>query len=186
MPTIFNPLTHLLKFHKRKTKKMVSKVLRKRSSKALKKKTEKVIMKALLHIFKLKLKMEAINREYSNLLEIKKQYLNLIKQIQLPKALVKVVKIEQGFLLRITCNQGGDHRLVAILERLEEMGLNVVQARVSCTSNLFTMEAIAAADDDRDLDVSNMTQALANAINGDDQKQKEKINQDCKSTDENA
>ena len=44
-----------------------------------------VIMDALLYIYKLKLKLEAIKRELANLVAIKREYLSLMKQLQLPK-----------------------------------------------------------------------------------------------------
>jgi hypothetical protein len=43
-------------------------------------------MDALLYIYKLKLKLEAIKRELANLVAIKREYyLSLMKQLQLPK-----------------------------------------------------------------------------------------------------
>ena len=42
---------------------------------------------AVLFLHKLKLKLEAIEREYSNLLSMKREYLNSVKQIHAPKVL---------------------------------------------------------------------------------------------------
>ena len=42
-------------------------------------------MEALLYIYKLKLKLEAIKRELANLVAIKREYLSLMKQLPLPK-----------------------------------------------------------------------------------------------------
>lgn len=69
---------------------------------------------------------------------------------------------EGGFLIRITCEKGGD-TLVSVLQVFEEMGLDIVQARVSCNCNLFTMEATAIAAQNQDLDVRDVTQAILNA-----------------------
>lgn len=65
-------------------------------------------------------------------------------------------------MVRITCEKGGD-KLVAILEAFEEMRLNVQQARVSC-ENGFSLEAIAVAEEDQNLDVRDVTEALLKAI----------------------
>uniref|UniRef100_A0A3N7EZG3 Plant bHLH transcription factor ACT-like domain-containing protein n=1 Tax=Populus trichocarpa TaxID=3694 RepID=A0A3N7EZG3_POPTR len=121
-----------------------------------------VIMDALLYIYKLKLKLEAIKRELANLVAIKREYLSLMKQLQLPKE-VKVEKAEQGLLVRVTCEKGGD-KLVSILEVFEEMGLVILNARVS--SNLFfAMEAIVVADQEQHaLHVKSITQAVTKAI----------------------
>ncbi|KAL9392339.1 hypothetical protein Peur_016259 [Populus x canadensis] len=122
-----------------------------------------VIMDALLYIYKLKLKLEAIKRELANLVAIKREYLSLMKQLQLPKKEVKVEKAEQGLLVRVTCEKGGD-KLVSILEVFEEMGLVILNARVS--SNLFfAMEAIVVADQEQHaLHVKSITQAVIKAI----------------------
>ncbi|KAI5591044.1 hypothetical protein POPTR_004G060800v4 [Populus trichocarpa] len=122
-----------------------------------------VIMDALLYIYKLKLKLEAIKRELANLVAIKREYLSLMKQLQLPKKEVKVEKAEQGLLVRVTCEKGGD-KLVSILEVFEEMGLVILNARVS--SNLFfAMEAIVVADQEQHaLHVKSITQAVTKAI----------------------
>lgn len=65
-------------------------------------------------------------------------------------------------MVRITCEKGSD-KLVAILEAFEEMRLNVQQARVSC-ENGFSLEAIAVAEEDQNLDVRDVTEALLKAI----------------------
>lgn len=70
-------------------------------------------------------------------------------------------KVGQGFLVRVNCEKGTD-RLVTILEAFDKMGLNVLQARVSC-SNVFALEAIAAAQDQA-LDVKEVTKALLRTI----------------------
>ncbi|KAH9749103.1 transcription factor bHLH35-like protein [Citrus sinensis] len=108
------------------------------NSKSVKKSS--IIMDSLLYVCKLKLKLEAIKREYSNLMAIKKAYLDLMKHNRVPKE-VKVEKIGENFIVRVRCNKG-ENRLVSILEAFEEMGLIVRQASVSC-NYYFAMEAIA-------------------------------------------
>lgn len=77
---------------------------------------------------------------------------------------MKVEKIEEGFHVRVKCEKAKD-TLVSVLEVFEEMGLNVVQARVSCNNN-FSMEAIAAVADGESkdqMDVRVVTQAILRA-----------------------
>ncbi|KAI5570882.1 hypothetical protein POPTR_011G070000v4 [Populus trichocarpa] len=120
-----------------------------------------VIMDALLCIYKLKLKLEAIKTELANLIAVKREYLSLMKELQLPKE-VEVEKGEKGFIVRVTCEKGGD-KLVSILEVFEEMGLTVSHARVSC--NLYlSMEAIVVAEEERALHAKSIAQAVTKAI----------------------
>ncbi|KAK9150607.1 hypothetical protein Syun_008916 [Stephania yunnanensis] len=108
-----------------------------------------IIMDAFNYIKQLKLMIEAM----------KKQYANLTSKV--PKE-VKVEKIENGFLVRVTSEKGRD-MLVSVLEVFEEMGLNVVQARVSCTHS-FCMEAIIETDQVVTLEVREVTQAISKAL----------------------
>ncbi|KAF8411071.1 hypothetical protein HHK36_003610 [Tetracentron sinense] len=109
-----------------------------------------IIMDALYYINHLKLKLEAMNREYRNLLI----------QFQVPTE-VKVEKMETGFLVRVRSEKGRD-LLVSILENFEEMGLDVLQARVSCNHSFF-MEAIVQAED-QTVDIREVTQAVFKAL----------------------
>ncbi|XP_021813205.1 uncharacterized protein LOC110756121 [Prunus avium] len=130
-------------------------------------KRSSIFMEALLQIYMLKLKLEAVQREYLHLMALKTEYLNLIKHSQVPKE-VKVEKIDEGFLVRVKCENVGD-TLVSVLEAFEEMGLTVLQARIS-SNNYFSMEAIAVAENQNQdqLDVRDITQAITRAteING--------------------
>ncbi|BFG27966.1 hypothetical protein CerSpe_142400 [Prunus speciosa] len=127
-------------------------------------KRSSIFMEALLQIYMLKLKLEAVQREYLHLMALKTEYLNRIKHSQE----VKVEKIEEGFLVRVKCENAGD-TLVSVLEAFEEMGLTVLQARIS-SNNYFSMEAIAVAEKQNQdqLDVRDITQAITRAteING--------------------
>ena len=71
-------------------------------------------------------------------------------------------KIGEEFVVEVTCNKGGD-KLVSILEAFDELGLNVLQARVSC-SHFFAMEATAVAQDQQTIDIKDITQAVLKAI----------------------
>ncbi|KAJ9136010.1 hypothetical protein P3X46_033126 [Hevea brasiliensis] len=124
-------------------------------------KRSSIIADAILYIYKLKLKLEAIKRELSNLDAIKREYLSLVKQVQyLPK--VKVDKVGKGFLVKVISQKGGDN-LIPILEVCEEMGLIVLHARVS-RNFYFSMEAIVIAEEERGLDVKDVAQAVVEAI----------------------
>ncbi|XVF25615.1 hypothetical protein REPUB_Repub13aG0227400 [Reevesia pubescens] len=124
-------------------------------------KRSSIILNILLHFHKLKVKLEEIQREYQNLMAIRNEYSTLLKHIQIPKE-VKVEKIGEEFVVKVSCNKGGD-KLVSILETFDELGLNVLQARVSC-SHLFSMEAIAVAQDQQTTDIKDVTKAVLKAI----------------------
>ncbi|KAK6124182.1 hypothetical protein DH2020_042091 [Rehmannia glutinosa] len=112
-------------------------------SKSVKKSS--IIMDAFLYIYKLRLQVEAIKKEY--------QY--LITHIQE----VQVEKLGTGHLVvRITCKKG-EHLLVSILEVFEEMNLNVLQARVT-SNHFFGMEAIVKTD----VDASILNEAILKVI----------------------
>ncbi|CAI9783767.1 unnamed protein product [Fraxinus pennsylvanica] len=115
------------------------------NSKSVKKSS--IIMDAFLYIYKLKLQVEAIQREY--------QY--LINHIQE----VKVEKDGTRYVVRVTCKNGQD-LLVSIIEAFEEMNLNVLEARVT-TKHFFGMEAIAEAKG-QDIDSRILTQTILNVI----------------------
>ncbi|KAE9610412.1 hypothetical protein Lal_00006074 [Lupinus albus] len=115
----------------------------------------------ILYIYKLKVALETVKKEYENLLAIRNEYLNLLNHVQEIKN-VKVEKINTGiFVVSVTCEKRGD-KLVAILEVFDEMSLNVEQAKVSC-QNGFSLEAIVVAEDQK-LDVRDVTEALLKAI----------------------
>ncbi|XP_062095206.1 uncharacterized protein LOC133801080 [Humulus lupulus] len=127
-------------------------------------KRKSVVMDALSYIYLMKLKVEAIQKEYSNLVAIKEN-----KKIMNQKE-VKVEKTEEGFMnVRVRCEKGED-TLVSVLEAFENIGLQVLQARVSCTNGLFYMEATTistnvVSDQNRaHLDARNVTRVISNAI----------------------
>ncbi|KAJ7947165.1 Transcription factor bHLH35-like protein [Quillaja saponaria] len=115
-----------------------------------------------IYIYKLKLLLDRVKREYANLIDIRREYLDLMKNLHYPQQVVKIEKVGPAFVVRVNCEKRGD-TLVTILEAFEEMGLHVLQARVSC-NNVFALEAIAVAED-KTLDVKIVTEALLKAIN---------------------
>ncbi|KAE8659656.1 hypothetical protein F3Y22_tig00116962pilonHSYRG00830 [Hibiscus syriacus] len=129
------------------------------NSKSVKRRS--IVLNVLLQCHKLKLKLEEIHREYENLVAIRNQYFTLLKHIQIPKE-VKVEKVGEELIVKVSCNKEGD-KLISILEAFEELGLNVLQAKVSC-SHFFAMEAIAEAQDLQTTDIKDITQAILKAI----------------------
>ncbi|KAE8656384.1 putative WRKY transcription factor 65-like [Hibiscus syriacus] len=119
------------------------------------------VLNVVLQRHKLKNKLEEIHREYQNLVAIRNQYFTLLKHIQIPKE-VKVEKVGEELIVKVSCNKGGD-KLVSILEAFEELGLNVLQAKVSC-SHFFAMEAIAVAQNLQTTDIKDVAQAVLKAI----------------------
>ena len=55
---------------------------------------------------------------------------------------LKVEPQEEGFMIKVMSERSCQGLLVLILEAFEELGLDVLQARVSCDEN-FCFEAIA-------------------------------------------
>ncbi|CAI0475802.1 unnamed protein product [Linum tenue] len=131
-------------------------------------KQSSAFMGAFIYLHQLKLKLEAMKTELSELAEIRREYLNRINKLQLPKREVKVEKGEKGFQVKVTCEKGKD-KLVSVLEAFEEMGLSVLHGKVSCTPN-FVMEAIVddvgSGQGNETADVEKITQALVRAIHG--------------------
>ncbi|KAG5613887.1 hypothetical protein H5410_013711, partial [Solanum commersonii] len=117
------------------------------NSKSVKKNS--IILDAFLYIIKLRLQLEAIQREYQ-------QLLNHVQEVKVEKL------IGTRFLVKVTCKKGKDV-LVSILEAFEDMKLIVVQARVT-SRYFFGMEAIVEAENEATLDVRALTRALQMAI----------------------
>ncbi|KAL3624840.1 hypothetical protein CASFOL_031508 [Castilleja foliolosa] len=102
-------------------------------SKSVKKRS--IIIDALLYIYKLRLQVEAIKREYQYLLDHIQE--------------VKVEKLETGYMaVTIRCKKG-EEMMVSILEAFEKLDVNVVQAKATC-KHLFGMEAIVEANNNID------------------------------------
>ncbi|CAA3006728.1 transcription factor SCREAM2-like isoform X1 [Olea europaea subsp. europaea] len=57
-------------------------------------------------------------------------------------AQVKVESLEKGFLINVFSEKNCPGLLVSILEAFEELGLEVLDARVSCSDN-FRLEAVS-------------------------------------------
>ncbi|KFK44772.1 hypothetical protein AALP_AA1G301000 [Arabis alpina] len=115
-----------------------------------------VIRETLLYIAILKLKIEALQREYEDFKILKRELLHPFQE-------VKVEKIGEKFQVKIESLKG-ENKLVNVLEAFEEMELSVAQARVSCQDS-FSMEAIVVPQSkDKLWSVDDMTQTLVKAL----------------------
>ncbi|KAE8722991.1 Detected protein of unknown function [Hibiscus syriacus] len=120
------------------------------------------IFKNILRFYKLKLKLEQLQRECQILRVIRNEYITLLNHIQIPKE-VKVEKIGEQFVVKVSCcNREGD-KLVSILEAFDELGLDVVRASVSC-GHLFSMEVIAVARGQQTTGIRDIKHAVVKAI----------------------
>ncbi|CAN6829354.1 unnamed protein product [Brassica oleracea] len=59
--------------------------------------------------------------------------------------MVTVDTLENGFLINITSRKNDGGMLVCLLEAFEDLGLDVVEARVSCTDS-FSMHAVGSSN----------------------------------------
>ncbi|KAF3665394.1 putative LRR receptor-like serine/threonine-protein kinase-like isoform 1 [Capsicum annuum] len=117
------------------------------NSKSVKKNS--IIFDAFLYIIKLRLQLQAIQREYQ-------QLLNHVQEVKVEKL------VGTRFLVKVTCKTGKDV-LVSILEAFEDMKLSVIQARVT-SKYFYGMEAIVEVENEVNLDVKVLTKALQMAI----------------------
>uniref|UniRef100_A0A2P2IU12 Plant bHLH transcription factor ACT-like domain-containing protein n=1 Tax=Rhizophora mucronata TaxID=61149 RepID=A0A2P2IU12_RHIMU len=78
---------------------------------------------------------------------------------------VTVETLEKGFLVDVFSDGSCPGLLVSILEAFEELGLNVLEARVSCTE-CFHLQAVSGENEEQDesLDAQVVKQAVLQAI----------------------
>ncbi|KAK8485487.1 hypothetical protein V6N13_133350 [Hibiscus sabdariffa] len=79
---------------------------------------------------------------------------------------VTVETLEKGFLINVFLEKNCPGLLVSILETFEELGLDVLDARVSCEDN-FQLEAIGGENQSNaeGMDAQMVKQAVMQAIN---------------------
>ncbi|XP_027337640.1 uncharacterized protein LOC113851375 [Abrus precatorius] len=83
-----------------------------------------------------------------------------------PMPKLKVETQEGGFVIKVLSQTSCQGLLVFILEAFEELGLGVLQARVSCVDN-FSLEAVGNKEnneDTRPLDAQLIEQVVSQAI----------------------
>ncbi|KAL3531614.1 hypothetical protein ACH5RR_005135 [Cinchona calisaya] len=77
---------------------------------------------------------------------------------------VTVETLEKGFLINVFSEKNCPGLLVSILEAFEELGLEVLDARVSCSDN-FRLEAVSENEGQEDsIDAQMVKQAVLEAI----------------------
>ncbi|KAG2325651.1 hypothetical protein Bca4012_040149 [Brassica carinata] len=114
-----------------------------------------IIADASKYIKKLKKKVEEINNVATS-----EQYF-----CDPTDPMVTVETLENGFLINITSRKNDGGMLVCLLEAFEDLGLDVVEARVSCT-NSFSMHAVGSSnyDDGESMDAEAVKQAVEVAV----------------------
>ncbi|KAK4778082.1 hypothetical protein SAY87_018269 [Trapa incisa] len=97
-----------------------------------------IIVDASKYIVELKQKVERLNQYVEEFSES--------SAVQSPLPAVAVETLEKGFLVNVFSGRRCPGLLALILEAFEELGLNVLEARVSCTDN-FRLQAIGVNDE---------------------------------------
>ncbi|XP_077216824.1 transcription factor SCREAM-like protein [Tasmannia lanceolata] len=115
-----------------------------------------IIVDASKYIKELKQKVERLNQDIA----ISQ---NPSDQNQLP--MVTVETLEKSFLVNVFSEKSSPGLLVSILETFEELGLNVIEAKVSCTDS-FRLEAVGGENQEQveSMDAQVVKQAVLQAI----------------------
>ncbi|KAK7340022.1 hypothetical protein VNO77_20714 [Canavalia gladiata] len=124
--------------------------------------TASIIVDASKYIEELKEKVEGLNSE----LGITESSITQIDE--LPMVTVKTLK--KGFLINVILEKNFPGMLVSILEVFEELGLDVLDARVSCEDS-FQLEAVGKEshmNDSVGVDAQVVKQAVLGAIKNTD------------------
>ncbi|XP_011019032.1 PREDICTED: transcription factor SCREAM2-like isoform X1 [Populus euphratica] len=113
-----------------------------------------IIVDASKYIGELKKKVDRLNHEIGTS-STPQNSLSAVRQ-------VTVETLEKGFLINVFSGKNCPGLLVSILEAFEELGLDVLDARVSCEDN-FQLEAIGG-DQNQGHDAQVVKQAVLQAI----------------------
>ncbi|KAF8036833.1 hypothetical protein BT93_C2526 [Corymbia citriodora subsp. variegata] len=115
-----------------------------------------IIVDASKYITELKQKVERLNQDIESA-ETSSQ------QPQLP--VVTVETLEKGFLINVFSDKSCPGLLVSILEAFEDLGLNVLEARVSCTDS-FCLQAFGGENEEEGdmIDSQVIKQAVVRAV----------------------
>ncbi|CAI9782344.1 unnamed protein product [Fraxinus pennsylvanica] len=117
--------------------------------------TASIVVDATRYIEELKERVGKLNQDVATLQ-------NSNEENSLPA--VKVESLEKGFLINVFSEKNCPGLLVSILEAFEELGLEVLDARVSCSDN-FRLEAVSENDGQADsIDAQVVKQAVLQAI----------------------
>lgn len=118
-----------------------------------------IIVDASKYIQELKQKVEALNQDIATTSTPDCTDLD-----PLPVQ-VKVESAEKGFHINVFSEKSCPGLLVSILEAFEDMGLNVLQARVSCADS-FRLEAVGGENEEEgeSMDAQVVKQAVLQAV----------------------
>ncbi|XP_039136616.1 uncharacterized protein LOC120273933 [Dioscorea cayenensis subsp. rotundata] len=112
-----------------------------------------IIVDASNYIRELKQKVERLNQDISS----------SKADEETPMPLVTVETLNKGFLINVFSAKSCPGLLVSILEVFEELGLTVLEARVSCTDT-FHLEAVGGENEMERMDAHVVKQAVLQAI----------------------
>ncbi|XP_007031706.2 PREDICTED: uncharacterized protein LOC18600910 isoform X2 [Theobroma cacao] len=115
-----------------------------------------IIVDASKYIEELKQKVERLNEDIAAA---------QTSNHQNPLPVVTVETLEKGFLINVFSEKSCPGLLVSILEAFEELGLNVLEARVSCTDS-FRLQAVGGENEEQSetIDAQVVKQAVLQAI----------------------
>ncbi|XVF13969.1 hypothetical protein REPUB_Repub09cG0015800 [Reevesia pubescens] len=117
-----------------------------------------IIVDASKYIEELKQKVERLNQDIAAAAQSSNH------QNPLPMQ-VTVETLEKGFMINVFSEKSCPGLLVSILEAFEELGLNVLEARVSCTES-FQLQAVGGENEEQNesIDAQVVKQAVLQAI----------------------
>ncbi|CAL9046380.1 unnamed protein product [Musa banksii] len=107
-----------------------------------------IIVDALKYIEELKQNIEACKRD-------------LAEESCLPMVTVKT--LEKGFLINVFCDKNRPGLLVSVLEAFEELGLEVLDASISCADS-FRLEAVGGEPQNESVDAQMVRQVVVQAV----------------------
>ncbi|XP_009803934.1 transcription factor SCREAM2-like [Nicotiana tabacum] len=115
-----------------------------------------IIVDASKYIQELKHKVERLNHDITTTTTTQSSTNNTSSWPQ-----VEVETLEKGFLVNVYSERSCPGLLVSILEVVEELGLNVLEARVSCTDT-FRLEAFSGENEENEETIN--AQVVAEAV----------------------
>ncbi|XP_019254063.1 PREDICTED: transcription factor SCREAM2 [Nicotiana attenuata] len=120
-----------------------------------------IIVDASKYIQELKHKVERLNHDITTTTTAAQSSTN--NTSSWPQ--VEVETLEKGFLVNVYSERSCPGLLVSILEVVEELGLNVLEARVSCTDT-FRLEAFSGENEENEetINAQVVTEAVFEAI----------------------
>ncbi|KAG5600162.1 hypothetical protein H5410_031532 [Solanum commersonii] len=118
-----------------------------------------IIVDASKYIQELKHKVERLNEDITTTTTPQTNSNN--KTSSWPQ--IEVETLEKGFLVNVYSERSCPGLLVSILQVLEDLGLNVLEARVSCTDT-FRLQAFGGEDEEAMNNAQVVTEAIFEAI----------------------